>query len=560
MDLQFPDPEHGWALPLYGPAILRITQRGTPWQRLPLTGVAGVEWPSASIQNLAFPDRDTGYVYVADYAAGTSTVRNQVLKTTTAGQSWAVQILPFAGYDPFRSLGFVNGRRGVLVGSGGLICGTQDGGQTWQLAASGTRRRLRAVAWADAQTVYALGDTTTLLRSLDAGRTWQAVSLPTTAFSANAPLLSASFVSSRVGYLCSSVELFRTTDGGTSWLSLPITFSIKCLAFRTVRDGWALTGTDVYTTADAGLTWTKMASFSLNGVDLDDLASRAVRVDRYNAWVLGYDGPTILRYSEKYLATTPLSQTTLCTRDSLDIAFTREGTFSTSEQAVRVELSNARGRFRPGETRQLGQGTTSPVRVGVPAGLTASALYRIRIIRADSSVLGGDNGQDLRLIATPLAPLLATLAGQVLQATLPANSPGATRYEWEAGGATVAGATGAQLTPRTSGAYRVRACSATCCGPWSAPSVVVLATVTTTAQELRLYPNPARTTLWLERPASAAAATVQLLDVTGRVAWQGTAGAGTSALPVQQLPAGLYLVRLQTPTGPPAVLRVVVEH
>ena len=109
----------------------------------------------------------------------------------------------------------------------------------------------------------------------------------------------------------------------------------------------------------------------------------------------------------------------------------------------------------------------SPLRVGLPAGLTTDGLYRIRVIRADSSVLGSDNGQDLRLIAPPLAPQLAALSAHLLQATLPAASAGATRYEWEVGGAT-----DPQLTPRT---YRVRACSATCCGPWSALSTVVLA-------------------------------------------------------------------------------------
>jgi len=100
-----------------------------------------------------------------------------------------------------------------------------------------------------------------------------------------------------------------------------------------------------------------------------------------------------------------------------------------------------------------------------------------------------------------------------------------------------------------------------CASPASAPLAVVLATATaSTAQELHLYPNPARTTLWLERPVGALAATVRLLDVTGRVVWQGTAGAGTTALPVQQVPAGLYLVRLQTSSGPPAMMRVLVEH
>jgi hypothetical protein len=53
---------------------------------------------------------------------------------------------------------------------------------------------------------------------------------------------------------------------------------------------------------------------------------------------------------------------------------------------------------------------------------------------------------------------------------------------------------------------------------------------------------------------------VEVIDVTGRVAWKGTAGGGTLAMPVQQLPAGLYLVRLLTAAQPPVVGRVLVEH
>ena len=77
---------------------------------------------------------------------------------------------------------------------------------------------------------------------------------------------------------------------------------------------------------------------------------------------------------------------------------------------------------------------------------------------------------------------------------------------------------------------------------------------------LHLYPNPAGEVLWLDRPAGAAAAIAELLDATGRVVWRGPAGTGSTALPVQQVPAGLYLVRLQTPTGPPQITRVVVTH
>jgi hypothetical protein len=78
------------------------------------------------------------------------------------------------------------------------------------------------------------------------------------------------------------------------------------------------------------------------------------------------------------------------------------------------------------------------------------------------------------------------------------------------------------------------------------------------AGQVALYPNPAHGTLWLERPAGAPLATAQLLDITGRVVWRQTLGGGTQAIPVQGLPAGLYVVRVFTATQPPVATQVVI--
>jgi hypothetical protein len=84
--------------------------------------------------------------------------------------------------------------------------------------------------------------------------------------------------------------------------------------------------------------------------------------------------------------------------------------------------------------------------------------------------------------------------------------------------------------------------------------------LTTTAQAVRLYPNPAHTTAWLERPAGASAATVELLDIIGRVHWRGTMGGGRHPIPLHDAPTGIYFVRVQPLAESPLVLRVVVEH
>ena len=69
------------------------------------------------------------------------------------------------------------------------------------------------------------------------------------------------------------------------------------------------------------------------------------------------------------------------------------------------------GRFRPGQTTTVGQGTGSPIAIALPATQPLGTRYRLRVVRADGSVLGADNGQDLTVARpTGLAPEAEVLA------------------------------------------------------------------------------------------------------------------------------------------------------
>lgn len=145
-----------------------------------------------------------------------------------------------------------------------------------------------------------------------------------------------------------------------------------------------------------------------------------------------------------------------------------------------VTLSGQRS-VRPSIVYATTDGTTTPIPVA--AGLGQPSLYKVAFMDAQHGMAG------------------------------------ASRYEWEVGGMAVAGASGAQLTPRTSGAYRVRAWAASCCGPWAAPSTVVLATAVPASPDFSVYPNPACSSLWVARPAAAPAAPVAGGDRPGGLAW-----------------------------------------
>ena len=79
--------------------------------------------------------------------------------------------------------------------------------------------------------------------------------------------------------------------------------------------------------------------------------------------------------------------------------------------------------------------------------------------------------------------------------------------------------------------------------------MVVLAVQAATEAELRLYPNPARELLVLERPAGEGLAEATLLDALGRVVLTAPAPAGRTVLDVRALPEGLYVLRLALANG-----------
>lgn len=667
------DATHGWA---WGPRqLLRTASRGAQWDFFKPDSISGNPLTYGSVRAADFPDRDTGCVVVQSslYNGIRNRLQAVVVRTTDGGQHWTPRLslpqLPQQSYGlsadqgGVQALRFGTPRQAVLVGDSGTIFATQDGGLSWTRRASPTRHRLTDVAWAGpvGRTVYASGDSATLCRSDDGGQTWRLVRVDSAsfmitpsqfwpaAFSAGTPVRGIVFTSPEVGYMPYSNGVAKTTNGGRTWAStthLSSRSSIRGngqrdanslnLYFRSPREGWYF-GDDSFRTTDAGLTWTKMPELGdVVGVAM----SGGTLADSYNAWLVGYNG-RILHYSEKFIqADTSRTQAlSYCAGGALALAFTTEGSLSQLPADYRVQVSNRMGRFRKGETLTLTPTVTSTTRqlnVTLPASLATGTRYRVRVIVADSSVLGGDNERDLTVNAlvtatiAPVGPSLNVCQGSNLTLSAPANlvqyqwSTGATTrsitvstagtytvrgasavgclgppstpitvtvvplpaqpvvqqvpggplrvsapvtgaaYQWSLPTGPIPGATGATY-PATgaapAGSYTVVATVNGCASPASAPLAVVLATATArTAQELHLYPNPARTTLWLERPVGALAATLRLLDVTGRVVWQGTAGAGTTALPVQQVPAGLYLVRLQTSSGPPAMMRVLVEH
>ncbi len=488
----FADPTYGWAttggIPqATQPLLLQTADRGQHWQVRDLTTFLPPLTFNTSIADLALPDADTGWV--AGYTVGNGVLVPFVRRTTDGGRQWTSQAVPATVVLTFTSLeslrlGAWDTRRAVLTtGSPGGLLVTRDGGQHWLQAVVPTSRPLLQVQWADSLTVFARTDSAQLLKSTDAGRTWQALPIEVDGLPFWAPAMT--FVTPQLGWLINGSIVARTQDGGQNWQLLtrllgvgtrdPMNYddaNLLDIAFTDAHHGLAVSRADLFRTSDGGQSWRKAGYLNGGYYNLPAGLGPSMLIDRYNAFFIGYG---LARYSEKYLQTdtSATQRLTYCTGDTLALAFDTTGFFSAAEDSFRIELSNPMGRFRPHETTLLplvGRANASPLRATLPATLAPGTRYRLRVIRADSSVLGGDNQRDVTIWQRPAAVAVAPTdsvrfcAGDSVLLTAPA---GFAAYRWSSGDTT------ATLWVTQANTYAVQvATGGRCFGPLSPPVTV----------------------------------------------------------------------------------------
>ncbi len=112
------------------------------------------------------------------------------------------------------------GNRLVAVGERGHVLLSDDGGALWRQVVVPTRSTLTAVHFADARTGIAVGHDAVVLRSTDAGETWELVYSDA---EEEAPLLDVYLFDAQRGMAVGAYGYFLTTaDGGSTWLPSPI--------------------------------------------------------------------------------------------------------------------------------------------------------------------------------------------------------------------------------------------------------------------------------------------------------------------------------------------------
>jgi photosystem II stability/assembly factor-like uncharacterized protein len=163
----------------------------------------------------------------------------------------------------FYNITFSDSLNGYVVGQGGIMIKTNDGGTTWDSINSGTNQTLYSVQFANKNIGYACGYNGTIIKTNDAGKTWVLQKTLTTDYLQIIKVISTDTVYA----FGQHGRILKTSDGGKTWITLKkITFNdIACIHFYNskniilVSDSWA-DSSIIYSTVNAGLKWKKVSN------------------------------------------------------------------------------------------------------------------------------------------------------------------------------------------------------------------------------------------------------------------------------------------------------------
>ena len=193
---------------------------------------------------------------------------------------WSAQT-PAAG-DELQDISAVDASTAWVVGNGGAIQYTTDGGTTWSSQTSGTTQILLGVSAVDANTAWVVGGSGTIRYTTDAGTTWSTQTSGTGNI-----LQEVSAVDANTAWAVGQTgTILYTTDAGTTWTSQTsgTTNGLFGVSAVDANTAWAVggSGTILYTT-NAGTTWNAQTGSLSSFVDVFAL-------DANTAWTTATGG------------------------------------------------------------------------------------------------------------------------------------------------------------------------------------------------------------------------------------------------------------------------------
>lgn len=213
---------------------------------------------------------------------------HRMLLSSDQGKTWQVKSIQTD--SNLQSAAWVDSRRGFVVGYGGTLLGTEDGGNTWRKVEVPVQNNLMAIEFRD-QAGWIAGYGGVLLHSVDGGRTWAQEKSNVTQ-----PLECLFFLDAQNGWAGGWIgNVTRTTDGGRTWTAGKVpamAWTVNAIYFKDQKNGWAVGfAGQILRTKDGGANWTAEdtpTNFSLTSIMFDSSGTGWIAAD--NDLLISKDG------------------------------------------------------------------------------------------------------------------------------------------------------------------------------------------------------------------------------------------------------------------------------
>jgi len=246
-DIEFVNTTTGYAVTGFNHGdILKTTNAGNTW-------VSQVSTYTTSIYGIAFINSETGYL------AGSISI----YKTVNGGTNWQI-IYNSTTNEIFTDVFFTNNNTGYVVGSYGRLLKTTNAGVNWNATTiSNPSTILTSIYFVNENTGYAVGDNNAAVKTTNSGVSWNTMSVASPFIN----LGNVFFSDENTGYISSATGIYKSTNGGSSWFSLPTPpGGYDCVQFRG-NFGYAVGGGGkIIKSTDAGASWIVQPTVTDNGL------------------------------------------------------------------------------------------------------------------------------------------------------------------------------------------------------------------------------------------------------------------------------------------------------
>lgn len=234
----------------------------------------------------------------------------KILVTVDGGKTWKAK--PSGTTLALYNVQFVDAQNGWISGQDGIILHTTDGGENWQQQTTGVSIPIFALWFVDQNHGWAVGQQATYLRTADGGETWQegrievsleGVSEDATLAMNDPTLYDVHFVDEKTGWMVGEFgKIYHSTDGGASWAEQQnsllgqagITDALNLPTWFGVRFRNATDGVVVGLEGKIAKTTDAGKTWTFTGLELARISTDQLYTPRWmgdgNGWIVGAAG------------------------------------------------------------------------------------------------------------------------------------------------------------------------------------------------------------------------------------------------------------------------------